>query len=129
MNELAQRIQAARKAKGLTQEQLAEQIGVSRQAVSKWESGQSIPTLEKLTVLSSFFGVTTDFLLQGDMPHETAPEDKGLPVLHGIPDAGPSRSPAGGRETTRRSGSRPWRALLWLFIAAVLASYFLSWAK
>lgn len=44
---LADRIQSLRKAKGISQEELAEHVGVSRQAVSKWESGQSAPDLEK----------------------------------------------------------------------------------
>ncbi|HMM06189.1 MAG TPA: helix-turn-helix transcriptional regulator [Clostridiales bacterium] len=62
---MGDRIQALRKAKGLSQEQLAEKIGVSRQAVSKWESEQSIPELDKVMMLSDFFDVTTDYLLKG----------------------------------------------------------------
>lgn len=53
-----------RKAKGLTQEQLAEQLDVSRQSVSKWESGQAAPELEKIVALSAIFDVTTDYLLK-----------------------------------------------------------------
>ncbi|MCD8086263.1 MAG: helix-turn-helix domain-containing protein [Clostridiales bacterium] len=71
---LADRIQALRKAKGISQEELAEQAGVSRQAVSKWESGQSTPELEKLILLSDCFGVTTDYLLKGTEPVPAAPE-------------------------------------------------------
>ncbi|OUQ23168.1 transcriptional regulator [Flavonifractor sp. An135] len=62
---LADRIQHLRKAKGISQEELADQIGVSRQAVSKWESGQSSPDLEKVILLSEFFDVATDYLLKG----------------------------------------------------------------
>ncbi len=65
---LADRIQSLRKAKGISQEQLADQIGVSRQAVSKWESEQSIPDLDKIILLSDFFKVTTDYLLKGIEP-------------------------------------------------------------
>ncbi len=65
MTELGERLQALRKARGLSQEQLAEQAGVSRQAVSKWELGESVPELEKVLALSEFFGVTTDYLLKG----------------------------------------------------------------
>ncbi len=65
---LAQRIQALRRARGMSQEELAEQIGVSRQAVSKWEAEQSTPEPEKLILLSGCFGVTTDFLLKGTEP-------------------------------------------------------------
>lgn len=62
---MGDRIQSLRKTKGLSQEQLAEKIGVSRQAVSKWESEQSIPELDKVMMLSDFFDVTTDYLLKG----------------------------------------------------------------
>lgn len=65
---LADRIQSLRKAKGISQEELAEQVGVSRQAVSKWESGQSTPDLEKIVIMSEFFEVTTDYLLKGTEP-------------------------------------------------------------
>lgn len=53
-----------RKASGLTQEQLAEKLEVSRQSVSKWESGQAVPELDKIVALSAVFDVTTDYLLK-----------------------------------------------------------------
>ncbi len=62
---MGDRMQSLRKTRGLSQEQLAEKIGVSRQAVSKWESEQSIPELDKVILLSDFFEVTTDYLLKG----------------------------------------------------------------
>ena len=62
---IADRIQNLRKSKGISQEELADKIGVSRQAVSKWESGQSIPDIEKIILLSDFFETTTDYLLKG----------------------------------------------------------------
>ena len=65
---LADRIQHLRKARGISQEELADQIGVSRQAVSKWESEQSTPDIEKIILLSDYFGTTTDFLLKGIEP-------------------------------------------------------------
>jgi transcriptional regulator with XRE-family HTH domain len=65
---LADRIQSLRKTRGISQEQLADQIGVSRQAVSKWESEQSTPDLDKIILLSDFFEVTTDYLLKGIEP-------------------------------------------------------------
>lgn len=65
---VADRIQNLRKIKGISQEQLAEAIGVSRQAVSKWESEQSTPDLEKIVLMSNFFDVTTDYLLKGIEP-------------------------------------------------------------
>ncbi len=62
---IADRIQGLRKSKGISQEELADIIGVSRQAVSKWESGQSSPDIEKMILLSNYFEVTTDYLLKG----------------------------------------------------------------
>lgn len=62
---LADRIQHLRKSKGISQEELASQIGVSRQAVSKWESEQSAPDIEKIILLSDYFETTTDYLLRG----------------------------------------------------------------
>ena len=61
----ADRIQNLRKAKGISQEELADKIGVSRQAVSKWESEQSLPDIDKIIILSDFFDVTTDYILKG----------------------------------------------------------------
>ena len=68
--DMADRLQNLRKAKGLSQEALAQRLDVSRQAVSKWESGQSVPEAEKIVALSDFFGVTTDYLLKGVEPEQ-----------------------------------------------------------
>ncbi len=65
---LADRIQTLRKSKGISQEELADKIGVSRQAVSKWESKQSSPDLDKIILLSDYFEVSTDYLLKGIEP-------------------------------------------------------------
>ena len=65
---LSDRIQALRKANGMSQEELADRVGVTRQAVSKWESEQSMPDLDKVIALSEIFEVTTDFLLKGIEP-------------------------------------------------------------
>ena len=65
---MADRIQHLLKSKGISQEELADKVGVSRQAVSKWESEQSAPDIEKVILLSDFFDVTTDYLLKGIEP-------------------------------------------------------------
>lgn len=65
---MADRIQALRKAKGMSQEQLADAVGVSRQAVSKWESEQASPDLDKVIIMSEIFDVTTDYILKGIEP-------------------------------------------------------------
>lgn len=66
--QLSDNILQLRKALGLSQEQLAEQVGVSRQSISKWETGQSAPELDKLLILSRVFGVSTDVLLGNNAP-------------------------------------------------------------
>ena len=62
---LSEKIYTLRRKRGLSQEQLAEKIGVSRQAISKWEGGLSTPELDKLRALSGFFQVTMDELTGG----------------------------------------------------------------
>lgn len=73
---IADRIHHLRKTKGISQEELADKIGVSRQAVSKWESEQTSPDIEKVILLSNYFDVTTDYLLKGIEPvsNESVPE-------------------------------------------------------
>ena len=65
---IADRIQSLRKSKGMSQEELADAVGVSRQAVSKWESEQATPDLDKVVIMSDIFEVTTDYLLKGIEP-------------------------------------------------------------
>lgn len=80
---IADRIQHLRKGKGISQEELADKLGVSRQAISKWESEQSSPDIEKVIIMSEYFEVTTDYLLKGiePVPDETAAQGQ-------KPDAG-----------------------------------------
>jgi len=73
---MADRIQTLRKSRGISQEELADKIGVSRQAVSKWESEQSSPDIEKIILLSDYFDVTTDYLLKGIEPINDAHDGK-----------------------------------------------------
>ena len=67
---LADKIIRLRKKNGWSQEELAEKMNVSRQAVSKWESAQTVPDLEKILQLSGLFGVTTDYLLKDELESE-----------------------------------------------------------
>ena len=71
---ISDRIRELRRKRGISQEELAEQLGISRQAVSKWESGQSMPDLDKIILLSDYFDVTTDYLLKGIQPTEPQAE-------------------------------------------------------
>ena len=63
---LSEKLYKLRKNSGLSQEQLAEQLNVSRQAISKWESGTAVPESEKLITISNYFGVSVDYLLKDD---------------------------------------------------------------
>jgi transcriptional regulator with XRE-family HTH domain len=73
---IADRIQNLRKIKGISQEELADKVGVSRQAVSKWESEQSTPDLDKVIIMSDYFEVTTDYILKGIEPPKQTGEEK-----------------------------------------------------
>ncbi len=79
---LADKIMNLRKKAGWSQEELANQLGVSRQAVSKWESGSSIPDLDKILRLSQLFDVSTDYLLRDEMePELPQGEPEPAPIL------------------------------------------------
>ena len=65
---LPEKLYALRKKSGLSQEQLAEALNVSRQAISKWEGGSATPESDKLLALSNYFGVSLDYLLKGGAP-------------------------------------------------------------
>ena len=67
---LSKKIYELRKASGMSQEQLAEKINVSRQSISKWESGESYPEIERLIELSNVFDVSTDYLLKSSEADE-----------------------------------------------------------
>lgn len=76
---LADKIMSLRKKCGWSQEDLAEQLGISRQSVSKWESGMSIPDLDKIVKMSALFDISTDYLLKDEMeellPSEIIPSE------------------------------------------------------
>lgn len=74
--EFNEKLQELRKAKGLTQEELAQALFVSRTAISKWESGKGYPNIESLKAIAKFFGITVDALLSGDELLTIAEEDR-----------------------------------------------------
>lgn len=88
-----ERLALVRKAAGLTQEQLGDLVGVTRQAVSKWESAQTVPDMLTITRVCQALHVSTDYVLLGKEPgEETAPKDA-------APDL-PAPCPCCGRETS-----------------------------
>ena len=78
--EFGEKLQMLRKARGWSQEELAQQINVSRQALSKWESGASIADTENVIALSRLFGVSTDYLLLCESEAASAPAAGSAPT-------------------------------------------------
>ena len=74
--EFCEKLQELRKSRNLTQEELAEELYVSRTAVSKWESGRGYPSIDSLKEISRFFSVTIDELLSGDKLLSIAQQEK-----------------------------------------------------
>lgn len=75
---LADKIINERKKNGWSQEELAERLSVSRQSVSKWESAQAVPDLQKILKMAEIFGVSTDYLLKDELePESIVPEEYG----------------------------------------------------
>lgn len=85
---LPEKLAFLRRAKGLCQQELADEMNVSRQAVSKWESGNVMPSLDNLIYLSRLYGVTIDSLIDDsqDLPPEPVPAE---PVPPDSPRMGP----------------------------------------
>ena len=73
--EFSEKLQELRKQKGLTQEELAEELFVSRTAISKWESGRGYPGIDSLKAISKYFSISLDDLLSGDEILTIAEED------------------------------------------------------
>jgi transcriptional regulator with XRE-family HTH domain len=74
--EFNEKLQELRRQKGMTQEELAQALYVSRTAVSKWESGRGYPSIDSLKAIARFFSVTVDMLLSGDEILTIAEEDQ-----------------------------------------------------
>ena len=82
---IGERLAELRKSRGLSQEDLAEQLTLTRQTISKWELGQSSPDIEYVISLCEFFGISTDYLLKGEEPpvkeKEEKPEEHTQPII------------------------------------------------
>ena len=83
---LADKIIDLRKKNGWSQEEFAEKLGVSRQSISKWESAQSVPDMNRILAMSRLFGVTTDYLLKDELTPEDAVASEEAPVQTGMDD-------------------------------------------
>ena len=94
MYEFGERIYNLRKKSGLSQEEFADKLGVSRQAVSKWETGQSVPDSEKAAAIGAFFGVSLDWLINGTENAASAPAVPEAPAVSEAP-APPAKKRAG----------------------------------
>lgn len=90
--EFHKKLQELRKQKGLTQEQVASSLYVSRTAISKWEAGRGYPNIDSLKAIAKFFDITVDELLSGDELLTVAQEDKNrakktfLDLIYGLLD-------------------------------------------
>lgn len=80
--EFSKKLQELRKQKGLTQEELAQKLYVSRTAISKWESGRGYPSIDSLKEIAKFFSVTVDQLLSGEEVLTIAQEDHKQKTSH-----------------------------------------------
>ena len=112
---LGQRIQELRKGKGLSQEALGEALGVSRQAVSKWEGDNGIPELDKLIAMSRLFGVTVGELLGVESPAQPVEETR---------EREEERLEAVLKSYLQQATPKPWRK--WLPAAALAAAFVLG---
>ena len=79
-------IAAARRARGLTQQQLAEKLGITNRAVSKWETGQGLPDIVLLPDLAAALGVTVDALLAGEAPGPAGEASEPVPPAASRPE-------------------------------------------
>lgn len=77
-----ERLHQLRRQRGLSQEDLAGELGVTRQAVQKWESGASRPDMDNLVAISRYFGVTLDYLITGESPVSAEPSQAPATVIN-----------------------------------------------
>ncbi len=115
---LGEKIAQLRKQREWSQEELASRLGISRQSVSKWESGASIPDLDKVVRMSSLFGVSTDYLLKEEM-EEVLPQ-----IPEGEEETDPLRSvsleEAGTfLDLTRKTAAKMAFAVSWCILSPV----------
>ena len=111
---LADKIIALRKKAGWSQEELAQQLNVSRQSVSKWEGAQSVPDLERILQMSHLFGVSTDYLLKDELE---------VPDTALLPDSGDSPLRRVTMEEAAAYLDLSWRNAPWLALGVALCIF------
>lgn len=109
-SELSERLRQLRKNAGLSQEQLAETLHISRQAVSKWESGVSNPDIQNIVQLGKLYGISTDSILLGESPATEA-----APIMPQTADTAPSTE-----EKPSVRDHNPANGFLWAVLGAVI---------
>ena len=107
---LSEKMMILRKQKGWSQEELAEKLEVSRQAVSKWESGQASPDIEKILKISQLFEVSTDVLLKEEYDVDATEEAKEPEPIPSAPHTTPTSLTI-------------FRSAFWPLIVAIYLSY------
>lgn len=123
---LGERIKEQRKKCGLSQEKVAELVGVSRQAVTKWEVGQSAPSTENLFRLAEIFGTTVDILLDSEDENSTMAEQ--IYHLYKIEVARKAEALKAEIEAGKKAGAlkekskKLWLAQIILMVVAVIAA-------
>ena len=118
-----EKIVELRKQKGLSQEELAEQLGVSRQAVSRWELGQTLPDIPNLLQLCELFGVSADYLVK-DEEQATVKSDQTAKTIARL-----TREREKIRYLARKYYYTAWAALLMatgFLVSSVIASRWIS---
>lgn len=114
---LREKLIVSRNKAGLSQMELAERLGVSRQAVSRWESGDTTPSVDKLKTLARIYGVSLDWLLgdtaDGEPPEAAKPEA----------DRSPDEAPAG-KEGEKKQKTRAIAIALAIIVLALVCVWF-----
>lgn len=90
--EFGEKLQELRKSRGLTQQELAEALYVSRTAISKWESGRGYPSIDSLKEISGFFSVSIDDLLSGEKLVSLAKKENQSNIRHICDICGPAEN-------------------------------------
>ena len=98
---LSEKLYKLRKKQGLSQEQLAEKLEVSRQTISKWETGQALPEGDKLLTISRYFGVSLDYLMEEDETPQSPDAAEAPETAKSDEKAKVAPSPAAPDETDR----------------------------